>query len=174
MVCVYGVFSREFFLSNGTVLRCGLRCGVDTVILGKVFSTGESPSVRSYVGLARTIYIRCIYSVFGREITNYTVIYSAYIRFWPTLCMYGVCSQLWPTLFTYGVCIHASGQPYSHMVCVFTTLANLCIYGVCIYASGQPYSHMVCVFTTLANLCIYGVCIHASGQPCACPYTPYV
>ena len=34
---------------------------------------------------ARTIYIRCIYGIFGREITNYTVIYGAYIRFWPTL-----------------------------------------------------------------------------------------
>jgi tRNA splicing endonuclease len=28
----------------------------------------------SYVGLARTIYIRCIYGIFGREITKYTVI----------------------------------------------------------------------------------------------------
>ena len=38
-----------------------------------------------YGGLARTIYIRCIYGVFGREITKYTV-------------KYGVCVQLWPTL----------------------------------------------------------------------------
>jgi len=30
------------------------------------------------IGLARTIYIRCIYGVFGREITKYTVyIYSS-------------------------------------------------------------------------------------------------
>jgi len=29
-----------------------------------------------YVGLARTIYIRCIYGIFGREITKYTVIYG--------------------------------------------------------------------------------------------------
>jgi hypothetical protein len=27
----------------------------------------------------------CIYSLFGRELTKYTVIYGAYIRFWPTL-----------------------------------------------------------------------------------------
>jgi hypothetical protein len=27
-----------------------------------------------YVGLARTIYIRCVYGIFGREITKYTVI----------------------------------------------------------------------------------------------------
>ena len=31
------------------------------------------------------IYIRCIYGIFGREITKYTVIYGVYIRFWPTL-----------------------------------------------------------------------------------------
>jgi hypothetical protein len=37
------------------------------------------------IGLARTLYIRCIYGIFGREITKYTVIYGAYIRFRPTL-----------------------------------------------------------------------------------------
>jgi hypothetical protein len=31
---------------------------------------------RIYIGLARTIYIQCIYGVFGREITKYTVIYG--------------------------------------------------------------------------------------------------
>jgi hypothetical protein len=38
-----------------------------------------------HVGLARTIYIRFTYGIFGREITKYTVIYGVYIRFWPTL-----------------------------------------------------------------------------------------
>jgi len=28
-----------------------------------------------YIGLARTIYIRCIYGIFGREITKYKYIY---------------------------------------------------------------------------------------------------
>jgi len=37
------------------------------------------------IGLARTIYIRFIYGIFGREITKYTVIYGVYIQFWPTL-----------------------------------------------------------------------------------------
>jgi len=37
--------------------------------------------------LARTIYVRCIYGIFGREITVYTVIYGLYIQFWPTLYM---------------------------------------------------------------------------------------
>ena len=37
------------------------------------------------VGLAKTIYIRCVYGCFGSEITKYTVIYGVDIRFWPTL-----------------------------------------------------------------------------------------
>ena len=41
------------------------------------------------VGLARTIYIRFIYGIFGREIIKYTVIYGVDIRFWPTLCIGG-------------------------------------------------------------------------------------
>jgi len=40
------------------------------------------------LGLARTIYIRFVYDIFGREITKYTVIYGAYIRFWPALDMF--------------------------------------------------------------------------------------
>jgi len=31
------------------------------------------------------IYIQCLYGIFDREITKYTVIYDTYIRFWPTL-----------------------------------------------------------------------------------------
>jgi hypothetical protein len=37
------------------------------------------------VGLARTIYIRCTYGIFGLKITKYTVYIYVYIRFWPTL-----------------------------------------------------------------------------------------
>jgi hypothetical protein len=36
-----------------------------------------------YVGLAITTCIWCIHGILGREITKYTVIYGAYIRFWP-------------------------------------------------------------------------------------------
>ena len=35
------------------------------------------------VGLAR-----CFYGIFGRVITEYTVIYGVYIRFWPTLAIW--------------------------------------------------------------------------------------
>jgi hypothetical protein len=38
-----------------------------------------------FVGLARTIYIRCMYGIFDREIIKYTVIYGVYKQFWPTL-----------------------------------------------------------------------------------------
>jgi len=39
------------------------------------------------VGLVINTYIRCIYDMFGREITKDTVMYGVYMRFWPTLCM---------------------------------------------------------------------------------------
>jgi len=45
----------------------------------------ESTSTR--VRLARTIYIRCTYGIFGREITKYTVMHGVYVRVWPTLHM---------------------------------------------------------------------------------------
>jgi putative methionine-R-sulfoxide reductase with GAF domain len=38
-----------------------------------------------YVGLARTIYIRCTYSVFGRKITRYTVKYGVCIYVYTVL-----------------------------------------------------------------------------------------
>jgi len=39
----------------------------------------------SSIGLARTIYIRCIYGIIGRDITKYTVVYGVYVRSWPIL-----------------------------------------------------------------------------------------
>ena len=56
---------------------------------GKVDLSGRSVilPLSTNVGLARTIYIRFTYGIFGREITRYTVIYSAYIQFWQTLKM---------------------------------------------------------------------------------------
>ena len=38
-------------------------------------------------GLARTIYIRCIYGIFGRKIVKCTLKYGVYTRLWPTLTM---------------------------------------------------------------------------------------
>ena len=55
-------------------------CGVNTVLFAGVKIIYKV----IYIGLARTIYIRCVYGIFGREITIHTVIYGVYIRFWPT------------------------------------------------------------------------------------------
>ena len=40
-----------------------------------------------YLGLARTMYVRCIYGIFGREITIYTVINGVNIRFCNPICI---------------------------------------------------------------------------------------
>jgi len=38
--------------------------------------------------IGQTIYIRCIYGIFGSGISKYTVNYGAYIRFWSTLLLW--------------------------------------------------------------------------------------
>jgi hypothetical protein len=47
-----------------------------------------------YVGLARTIYIRCIYDTFGRKFFKYTVIYGVCVQFWPTLRICDECGGM--------------------------------------------------------------------------------
>jgi hypothetical protein len=75
---------------NGWARRIGTLC-----IKQKSLNTEGSV----FVELARTISIRYIYGIFGRETTIYTVIYGVYIRFWPTL---RICQ-------VQGVCLLASG-----------------------------------------------------------------
>ena len=41
----------------------------------------------------RTIHIQCVYGIFGREITEYTAVYGVYVRFWPTLQMFKLCTE---------------------------------------------------------------------------------
>ena len=60
----------------------------------KTIRTYEDGPTRLRIGLARTIYIRCVYGIFGREITKYTVKYGVHIRFWPTLCIYFVACKV--------------------------------------------------------------------------------
>ena len=45
------------------------------------------------LGLAKTLYIRCLCGILSRELTKYTVICSVYIRFWPTLCVFDVSTK---------------------------------------------------------------------------------
>ena len=96
------------------------------------------------------IYIRCIYGIFGWEITKYTIIYGVYIRFWPTLGtryfgrqipkytviygvytvfwqgnyqIYGVYIRFWPTLYL-RYFWQGYHQLYGHIRCIYTVLAN--------------------------------------------------
>ena len=57
-------------------------------------------SLLKFVGLARTIYIRCVYGIFGRETTKYTVIYGVYIQFRPTLRICHRVIEHTPTVYT--------------------------------------------------------------------------
>ena len=61
---------------------------VSTVKAGWLVHT-QAVVLCTCVRLARTIFIRCMYGIFGREIIKYTVIYGVYLRFWPTahLCV---------------------------------------------------------------------------------------
>jgi len=58
-----------------------------------------------YVGLAQTIYIRCVYGVFGRDVIKYTVIYGVDVRIWPTLCIWH--AQMHACLSGDSLCGHA-------------------------------------------------------------------
>jgi hypothetical protein len=74
-------------------------------------------SIRIYVGWARTIYIRCIYGVFAREITKHTGMYGIYIYGSGQPYIYGV-QYFWQGYY------HA----YGHIRCTYTVLANpICI-----------------------------------------------
>jgi len=53
--------------------------GVYTVLLAGKVPYIQPYTVYIYVGLARTLYIRCLYGIFGREITKNTVIYGVYM-----------------------------------------------------------------------------------------------
>jgi hypothetical protein len=80
----------------------------------------RSTMVLSFVGLARTMYIRCIHGIFGREITNYTVIYGAYIRFWPTLL---ICNNHISTILSFAKC-----TPRYCTLCMCTrTVSHCCV-----------------------------------------------
>ena len=43
--------------------------------------------------MVKTIRVRCIYSIVGRDITKYTVMYGIYIRFWLALLIFRKCSR---------------------------------------------------------------------------------
>jgi len=91
------------------------------------------------LGLARTIYIRCIYSTFGRGISTCTVTYGVYIRFWPTLHM-----------------IETNNAGHERvLLCALVSARMKCLYGVFVF---------VCV---CACVCEY-VCECVCVRVCEC------
>jgi hypothetical protein len=96
-----------------------------------------------YLGLARTIYIYGVYTVyFGRDITEYTVIYGVYIRFWPTLHTFYV------HIFSMTACsVEFGGKAHSGTIQIMTRVGQNRIYTpymtVCMVISlpKTPYVH---------------------------------
>jgi len=141
-----------FMYTCACVCRCVCRCVVlHATLLAGVQHPLVCFSPVIYVRLARTLYIRCIYGIFSRKITRYTVIYGI---------MYG------------------SGQPYIY-VGLARPEPYKC--GVCtVFLAGiyHTYSHIRCASTVLAtptstcsNSC---VCVQ-DAPPCqCCPCTPNV
>jgi hypothetical protein len=81
-------------------------------------------TVHAYkLGLARTIHIRVIHGLFGREITQYMVIYG--IQFIYTVYIYGLYIRC---IYTYTVYIYGV---YIRIRCICTVY--IYVYGVYIY-----------------------------------------
>jgi hypothetical protein len=119
------------------------------------------------VGLARTIYIRCIYGIICREITKYTVIYGVFILFWPTLqnCIHvplsttqvanPIYKRAYPCRFTHSS-FHNMSCKSAHL-CVYTLPVIACL------ARAHP-----CVFT-------YTSCFNISCKSIPmCVYTHFL
>jgi hypothetical protein len=71
------------------------------------------------------IYIRCIYGIFGREITKHTVIYGAYIRYTVLANPIHVSwfSDIYPCMAVYFVtrqyiCRVGQNRIYTHIHCI--------------------------------------------------------
>jgi hypothetical protein len=110
------------------------------------------------LGLARTINIRCIYGTFGREITEYTVIYGVYIQFWPTLHItHKVGHVLVCTLYVWlFICSHRVWQYIcSHFVwqyiCSHCVWQYICSHRVWQYICSHPADSIFAV--TLLRYC---------------------
>jgi len=94
----HSVISAQF-----VALYCGPFSHINQELPNSKSQSHLRPSLMcSCVGLARIIYIRFTYGIFGREITKYTVIHGVHIRFWPTLIM---CNHL-GMLDSCNICTH--------------------------------------------------------------------
>ena len=91
------------------------------------------------------IYIWCIHSIFGREITQYTVLYGVYIRFW----------QFGRPLPGY----RKARTIYVHIYIVFLAgkSPNIRSYTVCLYGSGNSGARNQVMKRPEPHTCIYMV-----------------
>jgi len=111
------------------------------------------------VGLAITIYIRCIHGIFGRKITKYTVIYGVYKRLWPTLVMRRMDNpalprpDTLPALFClFLIYLYGPGETYTYTILAKPILIKFwptlkpalsCLFLIYLYGPGQPLTYTV-------------------------------
>jgi len=186
--------SSEFSDGNTVIYDCYLRCHF--WMTPYVHNTVYIPHyiykfwIISYIlnHMLDESYIQCAYDIFGRAITNDTVIYGVYTRFWLTLLIQCVCTislaGKLPVIRSCTVYICSYGQPYLYSVrtislagklpvirsctvwCIYAVLANP-TYTVCVRYLWQGnhkwYGHIQCIYAVLANP-TYTVCVRYLWQ----------
>lgn len=71
-----------------------------------------------FEGLARTICIRCVYGICGRESNKYTVMYGVYKQFWPALHIQpGTAASSSPLISSLRLQASSAGRPLSAGPC---------------------------------------------------------
>jgi len=126
-------------------------------------------------GLARTVYMRCVYGFFDREITKYTVMYGVYIQFWLTLHI-SLMSQP-STLFCSWPAQPSSDArvlfPSPQLVALIAVSRQVCMC-TCVFASTRLWVYLVCVrvfvhVRACACVCVCVlVCVLACLLACVC------
>jgi hypothetical protein len=81
------------------------------------------------IKLARTMYIRCMYSIFCREFTECTVMYGVYIRLWPILMINLNSSMLINVCST--SCCRRAKEPMKNPCVIFWCELSSLLSGVC-------------------------------------------
>jgi len=92
------------------------------------------------LGLARTLHIRCMYGIFGREMTKFTVIYGVCIWFRPTLRVLLLFAIQWNSCLRHTLTSHkrlcVGFATINHKWCAYDTLSGEIIKYTVIYIYG--------------------------------------
>jgi len=109
------------------------------------------------IGLARAVIIWCIYGIFGREATNYTVLYrnGGYVRLWPTLIITEGDSVGTPMIYSACFTVHV------FTVHVFTVHVLQCMFLQCMFLQCMFLQCMFlqCMFY---SACFYSACFYSA------------